>query len=74
MEIAQIVYQVVKRSSLALHVIEWRGIDGLADAVKEASRRTAGVVGYLGEWHSHPRGHSAKPSRDFASWTSIMES
>lgn len=41
-----------------------RGVAGLAAAVKEASRRTAGVVGYVGEWHSHPRGHSASPSRD----------
>jgi integrative and conjugative element protein (TIGR02256 family) len=41
-----------------------RGITGLSDAVKEASRRTADVVGYLGEWHSHPPGHSAKPSQD----------
>ena len=30
----------------------------------EASRRTAGIVGYVGEWHSHPQGHSASPSRD----------
>lgn len=41
-----------------------RGVKGLADAVNEASRRTAGIVGYIGEWHSHPRGHSAAPSRD----------
>lgn len=41
-----------------------RGIAGLADAVNEASRRTAGIVGYIGEWHSHPRGHTASPSRD----------
>lgn len=41
-----------------------RGIAGLADAVSEAARRTAGVVGYLGEWHSHPPGHSAVPSQD----------
>jgi integrative and conjugative element protein (TIGR02256 family) len=41
-----------------------RGIAGLADAVNEASRRTAGIVGYIGEWHSHPLGHSASPSRD----------
>lgn len=39
-----------------------RGIEGLAEAVAEVSRRTAGVVGYLGEWHSHPPGHSARPS------------
>ena len=41
-----------------------RGITGLAEAVTEATRRTAGVVGYIGEWHSHPPGHSASPSRD----------
>ncbi len=41
-----------------------RGVAGLADAVAEASRRTAGIVGYIGEWHSHPPGHSASPSRD----------
>jgi integrative and conjugative element protein (TIGR02256 family) len=41
-----------------------RGIDGLAEAVKEASKRTAGVVGYIGEWHSHPPGCSTSPSDD----------
>lgn len=41
-----------------------RGVAGLADAVAEASRRTAGIVGYIREWHSHPPGHSASPSRD----------
>lgn len=41
-----------------------RGTSGLAKAVQDASARTAGIVGYVGEWHSHPRGHSASPSRD----------
>ena len=41
-----------------------RGVTGLAEAVNEASRRTSGIVGYIGEWHSHPPGHSASPSRD----------
>ena len=41
-----------------------RGTSGLARAVQDASARTAGIVGYVGEWHSHPRGHSADPSRD----------
>ncbi|TXI80201.1 MAG: hypothetical protein E6Q40_15115 [Cupriavidus sp.] len=39
-----------------------RGTEGLAAAVDEASRRTAGIVGYVGEWHSHPPGHDASPS------------
>lgn len=41
-----------------------RGTYGLAKAVQDAATRTAGIVGYVGEWHSHPQGHSAKPSRD----------
>lgn len=41
-----------------------RGTSGLPKAVQEASARTAGIVVYVGEWHSHPHGHSAKPSRD----------
>lgn len=41
-----------------------RGVEGLRQAVAEASRRTAGVVDYVGDWHSHPRGHSARPSGD----------
>lgn len=41
-----------------------RGTAGLAKAVQDASSRTAGIVSYVGEWHSHPRGHSATPSRD----------
>ena len=41
-----------------------RGLADVTEAVVEAGRRTAGVVGYIGEWHSHPRGSSASPSRD----------
>lgn len=39
-----------------------RGTEGLRERIAEISRRTNGVVGYVGEWHSHPRGHSARPS------------
>ncbi len=41
-----------------------RGIVGLHDAISEATKRTAGIVQYVGEWHSHPPGHSARPSTD----------
>jgi len=40
-----------------------RGIAGSGEAVKEAARRTGGMVGYIGEWHSHPQDHSASPSQ-----------
>lgn len=39
-----------------------RGTSGLVEAVNDATERTAGVVGYIGEWHSHPPNHSAAPS------------
>ena len=39
-----------------------RGVDGLKDAVRQASERTRGIVGYIGEWHSHPSGSNARPS------------
>jgi integrative and conjugative element protein (TIGR02256 family) len=39
-----------------------RGVQGLAARVKEAAERTANIVGYIGEWHSHPQGVKADPS------------
>ena len=39
-----------------------RGIDGLSADVKRVSERTGGIVDYVGEWHSHPPGSSARPS------------
>lgn len=41
-----------------------RGIANLAEKIAEVSKRTAGIVGYVGEWHSHPQGIPAKPSGD----------
>lgn len=41
-----------------------RGEKGQGEALEDVRQRTAAVVGYLGEWHSHPNGYSAKPSKD----------
>jgi integrative and conjugative element protein (TIGR02256 family) len=41
-----------------------RGVEGLGRAVAEAQRRTANIVGYVGEWHSHPIKIAARPSID----------
>lgn len=41
-----------------------RGVEGLLNVVQEATERTAGIVGYIGEWHSHPVGCSAMPSAE----------
>ena len=39
-----------------------RGTLGLAEKIQEAADRTMGMVGYIGEWHSHPPGHSTSMS------------
>lgn len=52
------------RDSLASEGGFERGVEDLERAVKEASRRTGGMLGYVGEWHSHPRGHTSRPSAD----------
>ncbi len=49
--------------------VEWptcyiRGSRGLPQRLGELDRTTAGNLGYVGEWHSHPPGHSAAPSTD----------
>lgn len=39
-----------------------RGIEGLQSQIDEIGRRTAHVVQYIGEWHSHPPFSHATPS------------
>jgi integrative and conjugative element protein (TIGR02256 family) len=39
-----------------------RGTEGSQDYVSRCARLTGGMVDYIGEWHSHPAGHSASPS------------
>lgn len=41
-----------------------RGVKGLQAERERVVRATAGNLDYLGEWHSHPRGATTKPSED----------
>jgi integrative and conjugative element protein (TIGR02256 family) len=41
-----------------------RGTVGLKEALEECRRRTANIVDYVGEWHSHPDHVSSRPSTD----------
>ena len=41
-----------------------RGKEGLSDNLTTVRTRTANIVDYVGDWHSHPNGHGAKPSDD----------
>ena len=39
-----------------------RGTDGLSDQLQTVQEATRDQVRYAGEWHSHPQGHTARPS------------
>jgi proteasome lid subunit RPN8/RPN11 len=39
-----------------------RGKQGLTEIREECLRRTAHIVDYVGDWHSHPQGVAARPS------------
>lgn len=39
-----------------------RGADGVREAIERAAALTANIVGYIGEWHSHPPRSTATPS------------
>jgi len=41
-----------------------RGTEDLMEKIAEASKRTAGIVQYIGEWHSHPKNYPATPSQN----------
>jgi hypothetical protein len=41
-----------------------RGSKDLKPLVDEISQQSAGALGYVGEWHSHPDGAAAQPSGD----------
>ncbi len=41
-----------------------RGREGQEEALAQVHRRTARVVDYVGDWHSHPDGYPATPSGD----------
>lgn len=41
-----------------------RGQEDLVTTFEHIESRTAGALAYLGEWHTHPRGVNAVPSRD----------
>jgi Prokaryotic E2 family A/Prokaryotic homologs of the JAB domain/ThiF family len=40
-----------------------RGVVGLRQRIVDATDASGGQLVYVGEWHSHPESHAAKPSR-----------
>lgn len=41
-----------------------RGKEGQLDALESVYKKTARIVDYVGDWHSHPKGYPAKASKD----------
>jgi hypothetical protein len=42
----------------------------LREKVREVEDQTLGQIGYVGEWHSHPKGYSILPSgQDFEAYS-----
>jgi proteasome lid subunit RPN8/RPN11 len=54
-----------------------RGHERLPAMIAHVEQATAGNIGYIGEWHSHPNGQRALPSKDdilvFAWLTELMD-
>jgi len=44
----------------------FRGIDGLADKLDTINAKTGNQLGYVGEWHSHPKGPEGPSGTDKA--------
>jgi hypothetical protein len=41
-----------------------RGAEGLRERVDALRKKTAGMLSYIGEWHSHPVGAATRPSAE----------
>ena len=59
-EVVDEIVEVVAPEEVVAVVVE--NSAGLAAALNDVARRTANIVGYIGEWHSHPSFTSAYPS------------
>jgi proteasome lid subunit RPN8/RPN11 len=55
---------VAPEDSISTEASFQRGVVGVPERLMEVAQLTAGVVGYIGEWHSHPPGCPARLSND----------
>lgn len=44
----------------------FRGVEGLPESIDEINCKTGGQLGYIGEWHTHPKGPNCLSSVDIA--------
>jgi Prokaryotic E2 family A/Prokaryotic homologs of the JAB domain/ThiF family len=58
------------RDSVGLSSVFMRGTFGLWDHVTQAHESTGGLIDYVGEWHTHPRGPGSLSPKD---WQTVHE-
>ena len=51
----------------------YRGIQDLPETIREVERRTGGLLGYVGEWHTHPMGGPELSDTDIQAVENIRE-
>ena len=62
------VFDTIKAPSDSKHssVYFYRGIENLPEKVKYIKEITGGMIGYIGEWHTHPMGLDSLSGVDMA--------
>lgn len=51
----------------------FRGTEGLPETIAEINACTGGQLGYIGEWHSHPRGPNDMSTTDAATTKAFLQ-
>lgn len=52
------------KDSIAGSSCFYRGIEKMPEKINEIKKRTGGLIGYIGEWHSHPFGPNELSNQD----------
>jgi integrative and conjugative element protein (TIGR02256 family) len=50
-----------------------RGVEGYPADIREVEERTGGILGYVGEWHTHPEGSTAPSPIDRGALAEIQQ-
>lgn len=50
------------------------GRDGVNERIKNIVKNTGGMIGYIGEWHTHPNGCAIPSAIDLAAFTKVSKS
>jgi hypothetical protein len=51
----------------------YRGVQDLPESIKAIEQRTGGLLGYIGEWHTHPMGGAELSEADIEAVENLRE-